>query len=146
MGFKTDSRKKTFFWERVLKPTKEEEISDEMVMEEEIQEEIAQDGFFMGGGASDGGGSGGIPGLDDGDDNNKEKERNERDLRNRSTNVCLEDLQSEFQETIMNEENCFSQGSTQNLPELRPGPRIFRFFRPGVLLRPVLVRRSLFQR
>ena len=98
-----------------MKPTKEEEISDEMVMEEEIQEEIAQDGFFMGGGASDGGGSGGIPGLDDGDDNNKEKERNERDLRNRSIDVNLEDLQSEFQETIMNEENCFSQGSTHHL-------------------------------
>ena len=98
-----------------MKPKKEEEISDEMVMEEEIQEEIAQDGFFMGGGASDGGGSGGIPGLDDGDDNNKEKERNERDLRNRSIDVNLEDLQSEFQETIMNEENCFSQGSTNPL-------------------------------
>ena len=129
-----------------MKPTKEEEISDEMVMEEEIQEEIAQDGFFMGGGASDGGGSGGIPGLDDGDDNNKEKERNERDLRNRSTNVCLEDLQSEFQETIMNEENCFSQGSPHHLTRkpglspnwsektifslalLPPDPRIFRNF------------------
>ena len=81
-------------------------LSDEMVDEEEIQEEIAQDGFFMGN-ASDGG-SGGIPGLDDGDENNKEKERNERDLRNRSTSVSLEDLQNEFQETIMNEENCFS--------------------------------------
>ena len=37
----------------------------------------------------------------------KEKERNERDLRNRSTSVSLEDLQNEFRETIMNEENCF---------------------------------------
>ena len=77
-----------------------------VVQEEEIQEEIAQDGFFMGN-ASDGG-SGGIPGLDDGDENNKEQERNERDLRNRSTSVSLEDLQNEFRETIMNEENCFS--------------------------------------
>jgi len=113
-----------------LKPTKEEEISDEMVMEEEIQEEIAQDGFFMGGGASDGGGSGGIPGLDDGDDNNKEKERNERDLRNRSIDVNLEDLQSEFQETIMNEENCFSQGSTHHLLHcsMNFGPRNSRNF------------------
>ena len=124
-----------------MKPTKEEETSGEMVvMEEEIQEEIAQDGFFMGGGASDGGGSGGIPGLDDGDDNNKEKERNERDLRNRSTNVCLEDLQSEFQETIMNEENCFSQGSTHRLPELVQvaswTENFQKFSGPGVILRP----------
>ena len=100
-------------------------------MEEEIQEEIAQDGFFMGGGASDGGGSGGIPGLDDGDDNNKEKERNERDLRNRSIDVNLEDLQSEFQETIMNEENCFSQGSTHHpLRFYSTVPRISSYFWP----------------
>ena len=100
-----------------------------MVMEEEIQEEIAQDGFFMGGGgASDGGGSGGIPGLDDGDDNNKEKERNERDLRNRSIDVRLEDLQSEFQETIMNEENCFSQGFTHR-DSVRVGPSAPQEFR-----------------